>query len=198
MAISTYDQLKSAIAAWTHRSDLTSYLGDFIAHAENRIFSDLRVKEMEDRTTYTPTTRYLATPARMTGIRRITAQTNPPVQLMSVSPDGLQQRYDETSGTPLYFSILGDEIQFNKIPSCDVEIQYYAAPAALSASATTNAILTAYPQIYLAASMIEAMLFMVNDAGVAKWVGLYNEALARANKKSTTFHTSGPMAVIAA
>lgn len=196
MAIGTYDELKSAISAWTHRSDLTSYLGDFITNAENRIFSDLRVKEMEARTTYTPSSRYLSTPARMTGIRRITAQTTPPVELMSSSPDGLMQRYDSTSGTPYYFTILGDEIEFNRTPNCDVEIQYYAAPAALSDSATTNAILTAYPQIYLAASMIEAYLFMVNDAGEAKWQAIYNDAVARANKKSTAFHTSGPMAVM--
>lgn len=197
MSISTYDELKAAIAAWSHRSDLTTYIPDFIAAAENRMFYDLRVKEMESRATYTPSSRFLSTPTRMTTIRRITAQTNPPVQLLSVSPDGLMEKYDDSSGTPKFYTILGSEIQFNRTPTCDVEIQYYAEPEALSDSNTTNAILTAYPQVYLAASMIEAMLYTVNDAGVQKWTQVYQDHLMRANKASSRFNTAGPMMVVA-
>ena len=35
MAVSTYTELKTAIADWTDRSDLTSYLDDFIQQAES-------------------------------------------------------------------------------------------------------------------------------------------------------------------
>jgi hypothetical protein len=198
VAISTYDELKTAIAAWTHRANLTSYLGDFITMAEERMFSELKVKEMEARTDYTPSSRYLSTPTRMTAIRRIVAKSSPPVELVGTSPDGLRVVYDTGSGTPSHYTVLGSEIEFNRIPNVDVEILHYAAPAALSASNTTNSILTAYPTVYLTASMVEAAIFMKDQSMLATWQGKYADAISAANRKSSKFHTAGPMAAVSA
>lgn len=198
MSLGTYAELKTAIASWTHRDDLTSYLSDFITLAEARIFSDLKVVEMEARTDYTPTSRYLSTPTRLTSIRRVVAKSSPPVECIGTSPDGLRTVYDTGSGTPSHYTVLGSEIEFNRVPNVDIEILHYAAPAALSDSATTNAVLTAYPQVYLAACMVQAGLYMVDDAMIAKWQGLYADAVSAANRKSNRFHTAGPMAVASA
>ena len=198
MSINTFATLKTSITSWTKRADLTSVLDDFVLMAESRIFSDLKVIEMEARADYTPTSRYLATPTGLTSIRRIVAKSSPPVELMATSPDGLRTVYDEGSGTPSHYAILGSEIEFNRIPNVDVEIVYYAAPTALSDVNTTNAILTAYPQIYLAACMVQAGLYIVNDAMVAKWQGLYADAVSAANRKSSKFQTAGPMATVSA
>lgn len=198
MSIATYDELKTAIAAWTHRANLTSYLGDFITMAEERMFSELKVKEMEARTDYTPSSRYLSTPTRMTAIRRIVAKSSPPVELVGTSPDGLRVVYDTGSGTPSHYTVLGSEIEFNRIPNVDVEILHYAAPAALSASNTTNSILTAYPTVYLTASMVEAAIFMKDQSMLATWQGKYADAISAANRKSSKFHTAGPMAAVSA
>lgn len=198
MSIATYDELKTAIAAWTHRANLTSYLGDFITMAEERMFSELKVKEMEARTDYTPSSRYLSTPTRMTAIRRIVAKSSPPVELVGTSPDGLRVVYDTGSGTPSHYTVLGSEIEFNRIPNVDVEILHYAAPAALSASNTTNSILTAYPTVYLTASMVEAAIFVKDQSMLATWQGKYADAISAANRKSSKFHTAGPMAAVSA
>ena len=198
MAIGTFAQLETAITNWTHRANLTSYLDDFVTLAESRIFSELKVVEMEARTSYTPTSRYLSTPARMTAIRRVIAQSSPPQEVISTSPDGIHANYSTSSGTPSYYAVLGSEIEFNRIPNIDIEILYYAAPAALSTSNTTNAILTAYPDIYLSACMIEAGNFMKDPDTIALWTQKYNDALARVNRKSSRFHTAGPMMVVRA
>jgi hypothetical protein len=198
MSIATFAQLNTAIASWTHRDDLTSYLADFITMAESRIFSDLKVVEMEARTDYTPTSRYLTTPTRLTGIRRVVAKSSPPVECIGTSPDGLRTVYDTGSGTPSHYTVLGSEIEFNKVPNVNIEILHYAAPVALSDSATSNAVLTAYPQVYLAACMVQAGIYMVDDAMIAKWQGLYTDAVAAANRKTNKFHTAGPMAVTSA
>ena len=198
MSIDTYATLKTAIAGWTHRDDLTASLGDFITMAETRIFSDLKVKEMEARTDYTPTSRYLTTPTRLTSIRRIVAKAATPVELMATSPDGLRRVYDTATGTPSHYTVLGSEIEFNRIPNVDMEILHFAAPAALSDTDTSNAVLSAYPQIYLAACMVQAGLYMVDDGMVAKWQGMYADAVSAANRKSNKFHTAVPMAVAAA
>lgn len=198
MSIASYLELQTAISAWTHRADLTSYLTDFITMGEERLFSDLKVKEMEARTDYTPASRYLSTPTRLTSIRRIVAKSTPPVELMSTSPDGLRVVYDTGSGTPSHYTILGSEIEFNRIPNVDVEILHYAAPEPLSGSATTNAILTAYPNLYLAASMVEAAIFIRDDSMLATWQGKYADGVSAANRKSSKFHTAGPMAAVTA
>lgn len=198
MSINTFATLKTAISSWAHRDDLTNYLDDFVTMAEARIFSDLKVKEMEARTSYTPTSRYLSTPTRMTAIRRILAMTTYPVELIGTSPDGLRVVYDSASGTPSHYTVLGSEIEFNRVPNVDVEILHYAAPAPLSDTATSNDVLTAYPQVYLAACMIEAGLYMIDDAMVSKWQSLYADAVSAANRKSTKFHAAGPMATVSA
>lgn len=41
MAISTYAELKSAVADWLHRSDLDGVIPDFVALAEDRLRADL-------------------------------------------------------------------------------------------------------------------------------------------------------------
>lgn len=47
MAITTYATLKTAVANWLSRSDLTSRIPEGIALAENRLAQDLRVRAME-------------------------------------------------------------------------------------------------------------------------------------------------------
>jgi hypothetical protein len=46
MALDTYSNLKTSIANYLNRSDLTSYLGDFITLTEARLNRELRVREM--------------------------------------------------------------------------------------------------------------------------------------------------------
>ena len=46
MAITTYAELKTALADWSHRADLTSKMGDFITLAESRFNDALKTKAM--------------------------------------------------------------------------------------------------------------------------------------------------------
>ena len=47
MAITTYSELQTAVSNWLHRSDLTSYIPDFITLAETRIYREVRARDME-------------------------------------------------------------------------------------------------------------------------------------------------------
>lgn len=47
MALNTYSNLKTSIANYLNRSDLTSYIPDFIRLAEVRMNKELRVREQE-------------------------------------------------------------------------------------------------------------------------------------------------------
>ena len=75
------------------------------------------------------------------------------------------------------------------------ELVYYGEWTPLSDAATTNGILTKYPQLYLFASMIHAEAFLVNDQRVATWTGRYDKAVADANRRSELAVQGGTMAV---
>ena len=45
--INSYATLKTSIAAFLNRTDLTDIIPEFIADAEARIYSELRIKAME-------------------------------------------------------------------------------------------------------------------------------------------------------
>lgn len=195
MALNTYATLKASITSWTKRADLSSVLSDFVTLAEARIFTDLKVKEMESRTEYTPTSRYLSTPTGLRTMRRVVAKSTPPVELIFTSPDGIHALYDTSSGTPSHYTVLGSEIEFNRVPNVNVEIVYFAEPTALSDANTTNAVLTAYPHVYFAACMQEAASYIQDDAMLTKWTLVYQAGVDAANTKSSKFHTAGPMAV---
>jgi hypothetical protein len=51
MALSTYDELRASVASWLNRTDLTDQIPDFIAIAEARMQSDLRLREGIEATT---------------------------------------------------------------------------------------------------------------------------------------------------
>ena len=53
MALSTYSELKTSVADWLNRSDLTSAVPDFISLAEAQVERRLRTRQMIVRATAT-------------------------------------------------------------------------------------------------------------------------------------------------
>ena len=63
MAITNYTQLKTAIANWLDRDDLTSKIPDFIFLAEKQIERQVRHYKMVERSSGELDTQYSAVPA---------------------------------------------------------------------------------------------------------------------------------------
>ena len=63
MSISNYSELKSAIADWLLRTDLTSVIPSFISMAEAQISRDVRDRRMVKRATAEIDTEYSQIPA---------------------------------------------------------------------------------------------------------------------------------------
>lgn len=62
MALTTYTELKTSIADWLNRTDLTSTIPDFISLAEAQIERQLRTRQMLTRTTLTIDAEFESTP----------------------------------------------------------------------------------------------------------------------------------------
>lgn len=193
MAITTYSELKTAIANWTNKTTLTSYLGDFIMLAEQEINKHLRVIELEERATASASTtvRYLELPARFAGMKRLQLNTSPVHRLEYVPPSKMNDLYEEATGRPYYFTINGGEIEFNRI--CDtaysVEMSFWQKVSPLSDSNTSNSILTAYPNIYLAGALVETYRFLKDMQQVGVWEEKFSIYINSANGSDEWNHT---------
>lgn len=181
MALSTYAELKSSVADWLNRSDLTTAIPDFISLAEAQMERKLRTRQMISRASATISTEYSALPDDFLEVKSLKLQTNPvtPLQFETIdSLDNLQSQYP-SSGKPRYFSIVGN--QMRTVPVADdsytAGLTYYAKLSKLSSTNTTNWLLTAASDAYLYGTLMQAAPYLKDDARIAVWSSMYISAL---------------------
>jgi len=174
MAISNYTELKTAVANWLDRDDLTDRIPEFIALAEARFNRVLRLRSMEVK--YTANTvaaqRNLALPTNYIQMRNFQVNTTPLTTLSYVTPEIYDRLWGgSTQGTPKFYTILADEVSLGPIPASaqEVEMLFYKKFDNLSGSVATNWMITNAPDIYLYGSMLEAEPFIMNDERVPLW-----------------------------
>ncbi len=182
MAFTNYNDLKTTVANYLGRSDLTTAIPDFISLAELRLQRELRTRQMLKSATATMTSgdAKVALPTDFLEIRDLHVQGNPrmPVTYMSPSTFTRDSRADE-SGKPIYYTVLANEFQFAPIPDTAyvLEILYYAKPTVLSGSNASNVFLANYFDALLYASLLEAEPYLINDARTQTWASLYDRAI---------------------
>lgn len=149
MALNNYDNLKSAILKWSTRNDAQEFIEDFLDLCEAEMYKTLRIRDMQARATATTSGRYLELPDSFIEMRRLRLDTGSRnVQLSAVVPESL--RISSSSGIPTSYTVTS-QLEFDKSAdgSYTVEMQYYKSLDSLSDTATTNAVLTRFPDIYL-------------------------------------------------
>lgn len=198
MALDSYANLKTEIANYLNRTDLTSYLDTFIELAESRIARDLRLREMENIdisiTTVSGTQSY-DLPTGYLEMRYVAYQTNPYTFLTFLAPPDFMRVYNagEGSGTPSHYTIIGSKIYLGMQPDAAkvLELGFFKRPTGLSAVNTSNDILTNFPDIYLYSCLAESEPFLMNDERLQVWASLYKEAVETANNSAQRGRASG-------
>ena len=182
MAISTYAEVQPAVANWLDRDDLTDRIPEFIALAEARMNRVLRIRLMEAK--YTASTvggqRNYALPASYIQMRNLQVNTTPIRPCQYVTPEIYDRLYGSTlTGTPEIYTIVADEVQLGPIPAGvqTIEMLFYKKISALSVANTTEAMLTANPDIYLYGALLEAEPFIKNDERVPLWSQGFQQAV---------------------
>ena len=185
MALTTYSELKTSIADWLNRSDLTTQIADFIALTEADFNSKLRVRAMISQANVTVNAETAALPTDFLQIRDfyiLNGQTKVPLTYTTPA------QMDTTSGTsttgkPTTFTILGDTIRFSPKPDATYTavMNYFKRFSPLSSSVTTNFILTNHPAIYLYGALFHAANFLggINPQQVQTWQLMYSTAMER-------------------
>ena len=186
MALTNYSSLKTSIANWLNRSDLTSEISDdFIKLVEADFNSKLRVRKMIAQTSFTIDSETEALPTGFLQVRDIyilSGSTKYPLRYMT-PPQMDQVKGTSQTGIPLSYTILGDTFRFMPKPDSNYTayINYYKSFDALSDTTTTNYILTSHPSIYLYGSLFHAANFLggINPQQVQTWSQMYQTAMER-------------------
>lgn len=185
MSITTYSELKTSIANWLNRDDLTSVIPDFISLTEADMDRKIRHWRMENRATANIDTRYTELPSDfMEAVRFHLDVDERPIEL--VTPLFIQKQRNSNSdstGRPQYYAIIAGQIEVWPTPDTTYtgELYYYARTSTLSDSNTSNWILQYFPDTYLYGSLVHSAPYLVDDARAQTWSALYQSAIGGIN-----------------
>lgn len=194
MAISTYAELKTSVAAWLDRTDLTAVLGDLVTLGAADIRSDLRCRAMEQYTIGTLAGATLAHPEGYLEARSLTVGGKPysyktPELYLAAVDANSQQRVFTSIGQTLHILNGADGDAYSLI--------WFKAFDDFSGDDDTNWLLTNYPNVYLWSACMQGGLYEGDDAKVAKFTGLYQDALGRlASRERQSAVSGGRMAIM--
>ena len=180
MAISTKAELHTAVANWLNRSDLTDRIPEFISLAEAGFNRNLRTRDMLTRSTASVSTQYISLPTDFLEMSNIEiTSTSPPKRLVYISQDrsdDYREQNNDKVGKPNYWTIEGDAIQLLPTPDATYTIQlnYFQTILALSSLADSgnNWLLSAHPDVYLFATLMQASPYLMDQEKTQIWDGL--------------------------
>lgn len=180
MALDTYANLQTTIGNFLNRADLTSAIPDFITLAEAEMRRRLRTRRATGRSDATLTSEYIAVPSDFGGPIAITLTGTSPIALLEYAEPSkmleAQQGNFTGTGQPRWYSVVGENLQFMPAPdgSYTIEMTYWKGLTALSASSTTNWMLTDNPDAYLYGALIHSAPYLVDDERISTWAGIFS------------------------
>ena len=187
MAFSDYDELQKEVIDWSHRADLGVKIPDFIALAENAMYSNdqevLTVRSMETISTALTAGQYLALPDGFESARSVRLVTSDNGGYLKFqAPE--QMRKEVSGGRPNFFTVIGNEIQFDRTPDSEytIEIQYFKKADALTELNQTNEILNSHPSIYLFGALTAIFAYASDIEQQIKYNQMFISAIKGANK----------------
>ena len=189
MPITTYTELKAAIADWLLRDDLTAVIPSFISLAEADIARNVRHWLMEERASSTVNTQYSAVPTGFISPIRLSLTGDGTYELEPAGQAELlamRQAANDTAGRPRYYAITSGQIELFPTPGDDytLEVLYHKRIDPLSDSTATNWLLESHPDIYLHGALALAAPYLHDDARIGIWKGLYDQGIAGLNMDS--------------
>lgn len=190
--MTTYAVLKSDVADWLLRDDLTNAIPSFIRLCEANIRRDVKVRAMETSASITITSGVATLPDGFIEARRLILDNSTYWALDYLPPDVLYstQVYIE-SGSAVAYTIEGDSLIFRPSASESGLLLYSKAFDALADDSDTNWLLTNAYDIYLYGTLIHTAPYLKDDARLMVWGEMYAKAVAGINKQSSLSQFAG-------
>ncbi len=194
--ITNYSTLKSTIADYLNRADLTSQIETFIQFAEADLNTRLRCREQIVRSEATSSAEFVQLPSDwLEAINLHIGGGKQPLRYITLD------EADTINSTQIYiapnfYSLMNGAIEIVPEPAEDIDIEmiYYAKIPALSDQATTNWLLTKAPDVYLYGALTHAAPFLMDDQRIPVFGQIYLarvQALQEESQKS--LHSGSPL-----
>lgn len=184
MSIATLAELQSAIQSWAPRDDADTVgkIPDFIALAETRLYRMVRARVNEKVTTDLAFSGVEAqtVPDDFLEARAILQQGSTRVPLLYRAPDAyFEESALQQAGTGRIFTQIGQKVLVHPAPSSTglYTLYYHFRWPRLSATQTTNVVLTEHADLYLYAGLLELATYVKDGDARARWEGFLREAM---------------------
>jgi hypothetical protein len=181
-----YGELKTAILADTHRTDLSSHVARFVRQCEGLIRRDLKAYLLS--TTLTDSDRssggVYTLPSRELVIRDIKLQGRQGDGLQRVSPAAIR-RLDSTADVMQYCHNGDGTIEFRGVPGASqvFDLLYYGTPAPFSDDADENDLLTDHETLYMAGSKFFLYLHTQDRELASDELDIFNGVIETLNEQ---------------
>lgn len=168
MSITTATELKTAIANWSNRDDLTARLDEFIALFEAGINRTLRVKGMEATMTSTTLTSGAANlPTAFLAFKELRFDGASDYTLQPKSLEWIRAQDDTDGRDARYYAITSTQVVCWPTTG-PVKGTYYRSLPSLTGT-SSNWLLTAHPDIYLFGALTELAVYIQDEQRAGMW-----------------------------
>lgn len=197
MAITTYTELKTSIANWLNRDDLTAVIPDFISLAEARIARDLRHWKQEKRVTTDINERYENLPNDFIEIKQVQHTAGGVISSISSTEMENRRASSNTGGKSRYMRLTAEQIEFYPTPDTtyNISMLYYGRIPALSDLEPSNWLLRDAPDVLLYGALVQSAPYLVDDARTQLWAGLYQSSVDALNVENEKARVAGPLSM---
>jgi hypothetical protein len=157
----TYSELKTAIADYLHRTDLTTQIPQFIERAEANLFREINIKDLRISVTGTTTGEYITLPADFSEVVKVTCSYGG----TEYNLDYGSKQFNPSVTAPMQYVLENNKLRLFGTSTGQAYTLYYTPKmGALSDSNTTNWLLANASDLYLYASSLEAARYMRDQA----------------------------------
>jgi hypothetical protein len=203
MSLTTYGELKAAVAGWATKTGLDDQMGDFVGWAHQEICRRLRAPVLYARADVAVSAETAAAPDGFLAARSLYLDVAPRRVLRQTDAASLA---DVSAGVtlsdyPSHFATEGTNLLvFAPLfgGSATGKVLYYQAPAALVADADSNVVLARYPFLYLWGALEALYRYLEDDATCDRYAGLFAALIESVNSEETADALRAPMAAPAA
>lgn len=194
--ITNFATLSTAVADYLARSDLTSFVPNFIEGCENTIYKNLRIRAMENALNVTISSGVAAVPTSPAylELKYAYVTTTPISKLHHLPPEQIYEKFPVRSGSniPKFISVEASNFIFGPYPgNYTVNGIYYGRLTALSSGNTTNWFTANAPYLLLYGALMEAEPFLANDPRLITWKAMFDMHYKAVRDEETRQKSSG-------
>lgn len=194
--ITNYATLKSTIADYLNRSDLTSQIETFIQFAEADLNTRLRCREQIVRAEATSSAEFVQLPADwLEAINLHIVGGQQPLRYITLDEADIINK-EQVYTAPHFYSLMNGAIEIIPEPADDIDIEmiYYGKIPSLTDQNTTNWLLAKAPDVYLYGALTHAAPFLLDDQRIPVFGQIYlTRVQSLIDESQKSLHSGSPL-----